>query len=108
MQLEQLCTQFYVGSDMAQRDAAQKVLLAFDQAPDCISRCKDILDISSVRKKLVWDARFQRDWVERRRTTLTLVCGARMAAILERVGRSAESSQSHSGLLARSRARPAG
>jgi hypothetical protein len=40
---------FYVGSDAAQREAAQKVLLTFDQVPDCISRCKDILDMSTVR-----------------------------------------------------------
>ena len=33
--------------DNVKREAAQTVLLSFDQAPDCILRCKAILDISS-------------------------------------------------------------
>eukprot|EP00048_Salpingoeca_helianthica_P001319 m.48425 g.48425 ORF g.48425 m.48425 type:complete len:1073 (+) comp11378_c0_seq3:31-3249(+) len=45
--LEQVCMQFYCGLDRAQRESAQATLLSFDSAPDCVARCRSILDLSS-------------------------------------------------------------
>eukprot|EP00040_Diaphanoeca_grandis_P028479 m.165065 g.165065 ORF g.165065 m.165065 type:complete len:1101 (-) comp31368_c0_seq1:40-3342(-) len=45
-QLESVCTKFYEGSNAQERADAQRVLLAFNQAPDCINKCRQILDQS--------------------------------------------------------------
>eukprot|EP00051_Salpingoeca_urceolata_P032840 m.17679 g.17679 ORF g.17679 m.17679 type:complete len:1077 (+) comp5522_c0_seq1:322-3552(+) len=47
-QVEQLCMQLYEGHDHRQQEAAQHALLQFDQQPDVITACREILDSSQL------------------------------------------------------------
>ncbi|XP_054980732.1 ran-binding protein 17 [Sorex araneus] len=43
-ELEALCTHLYVGTDLTQRVAAEKVLLELIDSPECLSKCQLLLE----------------------------------------------------------------
>lgn len=52
LQLENLCKQLYETADTSLRTEAEKALVAFANAPDCLSKCQLLLERGNVSDQL--------------------------------------------------------